>query len=393
VYVASVDGGPRQLVIRDAPAAIYADPGYLLFGSGRTLMAVPFDPKTRHSTGEAFQITEDIDAGEVAGRNLPFASASGMIAYRRGMASADFVWFDRHGTRQGTVKVPEGADSFDLSPNDDRLALRAPSSQSGLYDIWTVDLGHNTPQKITSVAGYYDSPTWSHDANRLAYNARPSGEGGQSIYEQEVSGLHPPKPILAPQPSFGAISRLWGWSPDDRFLVFLTTSQGAPQDLWAVPVDGDHKPFPVVQQQGTQVQAQVSPDSHWLAYTSNENGPRDFEIWIQDFPVFTQRQRISIDGGDQPHWQRNLKGDSQKLFYLLENGMLVEMPVRLGKTIEPGKPTNLFMTHPPGGAWAVTRRQFEPSSDGQRFLVRTARDAAAPAPYIVTVNWAAGIGK
>jgi hypothetical protein len=60
--------------------------------------------------------------------------------------------------------------------------------------------------------------------------------------------------------------------------------QAMPQnDLWVKPMFGDGKPFAFVTSKSSrQGQARLSPDSHWLAYTTNETGSS--QIVVQTFP-------------------------------------------------------------------------------------------------------------
>ena len=52
----------------------------------------------------------------------------------------------------------------------------------------------------------------------------------------------------------------------------------------------------------------LSPDSHWMAYTSDESGQR--EVYVRPFPDAGDQWRISIEGGSQPRW----RGDGKELF-------------------------------------------------------------------------------
>jgi hypothetical protein len=184
--------------------------------------------------------------------------------------------------------------------------------------------------------------------------------------------------------SIGTGSGIWDWSHDGRFIVFSYGS-GSP-GLWALPRNGDPKPFPLVQGEGNQVHAQVSPDNRWLAYSSSESGR--FEVYVQEFPKGRHRVRVSTASGQSPHW----RGDSRELYYLTADARIMAVPIRAGATIEPGTPAELFEIRTVGGAFAVGRRQFQPSADGQRFLVRTPLDDSVNPP-IVTLNWTAGLKK
>ena len=62
------------------------------------------------------------------------------------------------------------------------------------------------------------------------------------------------------------------WSPDGRYLVFTANGQRSLSDLWLLPLAGDKRPRPFLQSAFNKTQAQVSPDSRWIAYTSYESG-------------------------------------------------------------------------------------------------------------------------
>ena len=47
----------------------------------------------------------------------------------------------------------------------------------------------------------------------------------------------------------------------------------------------------------------ISPDGHWLAYTSNESGI--FEVYVRAFPDRGGRWKISDGGGSHPVWSHN----------------------------------------------------------------------------------------
>ena len=48
------------------------------------------------------------------------------------------------------------------------------------------------------------------------------------------------------------------------------------------------------------VGARISPDGHWVAYVSNEEGR--FEIYVRSYPSFQNKAKISAEGGKEVVW-------------------------------------------------------------------------------------------
>ena len=70
--------------------------------------------------------------------------------------------------------------------------------------------------------------------------------------------------------------------PTDAFVLFNSQDPKRSGDIWALPLDGNGKPFPVVQTNVDEQRGQFSPDVHWIAFQSNESGRA--EIYVQPFP-------------------------------------------------------------------------------------------------------------
>ena len=71
-------------------------------------------------------------------------------------------------------------------------------------------------------------------------------------------------------------------------------------DLWIFPLEGERVPRPFRATDFDESHAVFSPDSKWLAYTSNETGGN--ELYVQRFPELEGRTAISVGGGGRPDW-------------------------------------------------------------------------------------------
>jgi Tol biopolymer transport system component len=172
------------------------------------------------------------------------------------------------------------------------------------------------------------------------------------------------------------------WSRDGRFLLYRSNDPQTDWDIWAMPLDGDRHPFPVVRTKFEERDGQFSPDGKWIAYQSNESGR--FEIYVQPFPGPGAKLRASINGGVQVRW----RSDGKELFYITLEGRLVAVPFRVsssGQAADTGSPTPLFAARV-GGIQDVWLPEYIVSPDGGRFLMDTALEEM-PSPINVILNW------
>ena len=148
-------------------------------------------------------------------------------------------------------------------------------------------------------------------------------------------------------------------------------------------MNGEGKPFPVIQTEFEERHGQFSPDGQWVAYQSNESGR--FEIYARSFRGSARPVRMSIAGGAQARW--NPAGN--ELFYMGLDGRLMAVPVRPSsdrQSLEAGTPIPLFQTHSPRAVEHIDGQHYVVSPDGQRFLVNTAVTGDA-IPISIILNW------
>jgi Tol biopolymer transport system component len=136
------------------------------------------------------------------------------------------------------------------------------------------------------------------------------------------------------------------WSPDGRWLLYRINDSASGADLWALPLEGEKKPVPVVRTEFNERDGQFSPDGKWIAYQSDESGR--FEIYVQPFLGPGEKWQVSTNGGAQVRWRK----DGKEIFYLGLDATLMAVPFTTsgdGKRVEPERPVPLFATRVRGG--------------------------------------------
>jgi Tol biopolymer transport system component len=306
------------------------------------------------------------------------ASAAGPIVYRTGLGGSQrqLVWFDRSGKPLATVGDLDNSGSTNPSLSPDGQLLARNRTVDGNNDVWVLELGRTVLSRFTFDAGTDIFPVWSPDGARIAFVSDRRGVVGD-LYEKSIAGGEERLLLATPQNKSPA-----DWSPDGRFLLYRTTDTKTGEDLWAMPFDGDRKPFPIVQTTFDERHGQFSPDGQWIAYESNESGRS--EIYIQTFPRSEGKRQISTNGGAQVRWRR----DGTEIFYIALDNRLMAAQVRLlsnGRAVEPSSPVALFTTAIGGPLQGNLRQQYSVSADGKRFLMNTVADGAST-PITIVLN-------
>lgn len=380
IRVGSFDSQDTQILFGAISRIAFARPGYLLYVNQGTLVAVPFDTSSLKVTGDPVTVAERI--AEV-GDNHEFdfsVSDDGTLAYQTGSVASQFTWFDRTGRKLGIVGEPNGSDYVTLSPDGNSAAAGLLDADGRESDVWLYDLTRGTTSRLTFDPQGDGTPLWSPDGTRIVFGSNRSGAGQVDLYEKAASGAGDEQVLFKSAAAKFATS----WSRDGQFILFenwLPQSKGA---IWTLSMSGNHEAKPLLQanafNQGT---GQFSPDGHFLAYISDESGR--LEVYVQRFPLSSDKWQISTGGGLQPLW----RGDGKELFFITEDKKLMAVDIRTEGKFESGIPRELFQGNMKTGlgySYAVT-------ADGQRFLMSAPLDAPAGAPMTIVLNWTSGLKR
>jgi Tol biopolymer transport system component len=371
VYLGSLDSTDATRVLESETAAVFTPPDYILFGRQDALFAQRVDPDSLERVGDPFLIAEDLMAHPNSAAGIALSSSlAGPVAYR---ASAEttrrqWTWFDRSGKQTGVVGEPGTALSNSVRLSPDGRTVATSRRINGNIDIWLSEIARGVADRFTSNPAADVRVVWSPDGARIAFDSARRGIGRYDLYVADVANPGS-ETVLLESPEN---KNIWDWSPDGRFILYSLIN-GATRDLWALPLDGDRKPFPVTQTVFEESAGRFSPDGRWIAYTSNESGST--QVYVRPFPGPGRAVRISTSGGGAPHW----RADGREIFYF-DGNQLMAAPVAAQPTgLDVSAPVMLFAA--PAG-----RRAYDVSRDG-RFLIDVSLDGAPNPPITILLNW------
>jgi serine/threonine-protein kinase len=313
-----------------------------------------------------------------------------MLVYEPGSKTLGNDLFLRDRTGKILSKVGERAfykGSGRFSPDGNRLAVSMGDPQA---DIWVLDLIRGTRTRLTFGGATHLMPSWSADGQRVTYvrqngttlvsgtslRARLANGGGQEeiLLEGDSSPSNASHTVLMPQ-----------FSPDGHYLVHMEQN-GPNASIWALPLTGEKKAFPIVQPPSPQtriIQLRLSPDGRWLAYSSTESGRE--EVYVTHFPSGQGKWQVSQTGGSFPVW----RGDSKEIWFFNPDGSLQVATVNTkSDEFELDAVHTLFQvnyTAPVGDPYDV-------APDGLRMIFSTYPESA-PTPLVLVTNWTADLKK
>jgi hypothetical protein len=292
-----------ELAIEDvgaaAPSARRASPafgptmsakGYLVYGRENSLVAQRFDERTLRLDSEVAIITP-LQYEHLFGWLVPAFSVSqnGALLYREGsLKVGQFSIVDRRGNSVG--EVGERAEWCTFTVSDDGRTIVAGRSEPDKYGIWAIDAPSGRTSRLTSSTEQEADPTFGLAGFVTFLDSLVTRE----VREVPVTGGAPTR-------------RLAGEVFHDRTRDGEWLLVGELASLRARSVKDQNRVVDLVNDGRYVDEAPFSPDGRAVAYNSSESGR--FEAYVVRMPATGEKLKVSFNGGVQPRWRADGRGD------------------------------------------------------------------------------------
>jgi Tol biopolymer transport system component len=384
-YVSSLSHPDRKtLLLSTGRKALFVanedgDSSYLLYLQNRTLLARRVDRRTLALAGDPVPLASDVALFPPGFQASFWSSGSGtLLAYRTEASDKPrLTWIYPDGKRQPNTGVDDFYTHVRVAPDGARAAMEL-SDGSGNIDVWTWDFARRVKTRQTFDAKPDRSPTWAPNGRDIAFSSLRSGVW--QIFRKDVTSGRPEEPLTT-----GAGDKIVpDWGRDGRYLVFEQIGATTAEDIWAMPLEGDTRPFPLVQTPAVEANPALSPDGQWLAYETSQSGRP--EVIVMRFPASRRevtasapRWQVSTQGGSRPRWSR----DGRTVFYVsLDDRRIMRADVRATAGGFESDPPRVAAEIP---VMPVARSPFDVTDDSR--LVVLERTITQDAPLVLVADW------
>jgi Tol biopolymer transport system component len=285
--------------------------GFVLSVRGDSLIAQRFDHEQGRLMGRAELLALNVGASG-SGRGLFAASPSLVLTSSAAAVAHRLTWFSPAGAAAGTVGEPGDYQQVRVSPDDRFVAVTVRDPQLRALDVFVLPVDRaGYPGRLSLSLAADTDPVWSPDGTRVAFRSLAGGPGALFVRRAHVPDA-PIEPLLqAPQ----ADAPL-DWTAAG--VLYSVRSTETRTDVWRLDPKATRQE-PVLQSGFNETDARWSPDGRWLAYVSDEPGSPDVYVRPARGGAFT---RVSRAGGTRPRWSR----DGRALYFL--RGAVIMRSVR-----------------------------------------------------------------
>jgi len=368
LLLVSVASGKKKTLGIAGSNAKYVANDYLVYNRDGRLEAIGFDEETQLVTGTPVPVLDGIRIEAALCAAQCAISRNGTLVYLPGIFEeiSNLVWLDRRGHVERLPYPAEIYNHLRLSPDGQRLAISI--YQGDKRNIWIYNLARQSRFKLT-LKGDNTLATWSPDGKFIAFYSDRTGQsaifvksadrkGEAKLVKERSEKVH----FLGPE----------SWSPDGKVLSFRDG-----QDIWSLRMDSTGTIKRLINNPFEDSGSAFSPDGHWLAYQSDEQGQTD--IYVQPYPPTGESVIVSTEGGELPVWSRS----SKELFYRNGRQWMVAS-FTASQTLSFEVPRILFE----GNYLNIAGMEYDVSPDGQRFLLLKPIEESSPRTQLnVVTNW------
>lgn len=377
----------HRILFSDGISPHYTQTGHIVYVADGLIQARRFDAETFAVDSNPVTVSDEpVDVVADGGEAQMDLSDTGTLVYVAprtsegpGSQRLRYAWVDREGNAV-PASFPPGAYTYaHVSPNGEFIVADIVGTSR---DIYKIDLARNNLVPIDLDPSEDAWPIWNHDGSEVLFasDRNSNSENPMRAFAKSADGTGEARQLLeTEQPQWPLdVSR-------DGTAVIVLYGDAPDGDVGRIVLGEPPRIEILVDDEGLQYKASLSPNQEWLLYQTDETGR--FEVYVTRYPdAGQQKQKVSIDGGEDAHWSI----DGSEIFYRDFDGTMLAVPVTYAEEgISLDDPARLFDA-PEGDLYngnAVRGPSYDVSPKDGRFLIRQAEGPGAEQRIVVWQNW------
>ncbi len=374
LMVGSIESGEvRRLTATDSRVA-YSRDGYLLYVLDNVLLAQEFDEHSWELLSEPIPIAENVPVQVSNGRAGFSVSDEGTLVFDQDASGSlsELYWVDRNG--RVIEKIGEASEFKDiaLSPDENSVAYALGNANDKTRNIYIHDLNRGISSRLTFGGGLAYNPLWSGDSKKICYTY--GSIQSFTVWSKPADGSASAVALFDSTSSRGLLNDI---SKDGNVLAYVSVSPRISVVLHFL--DDVDSSIAVADNEFWEYGIKISPNGRFVAYTSMESGRG--EIYIRQVDGSGGKWQVSKDAGEQPLW----RADGKEFYYLAGGRKLMAVKVDIENNLVIGKAVELFEKDFLTGF--LISSAYQPSSDGQKFLVNLQVGKNEERGFVVVQDW------
>ncbi len=299
IYIISLETNAQtQLPIRGLQPT-YIPSGHITYIINGSMFAIPFDVDKMEITGKAHMVLDGIRTDAESFAHFTF-DQKGNFIYAPGVSTnlSNLFWVDQTGKEDSLSFPPDYYGITSISPDGKKIAY----TQTGVNsEVISLDL--NTGRKtILNRTGHSLSVRWQADNKSLGFSSTYQSSQTTALklfaLSESTSQI---TPLYANADTLHGNFVIDDFSSDQLWAAFEVTPEDNGSDIWIKSLSDPAQPaIPLAQSKASEWGSRFSPNSQFIAYTSNASGR--YEVYVQRFPEADKVIQISNGGGEEPVW-------------------------------------------------------------------------------------------